>query len=215
MAALPPPRPPPSSSSRCVVSDTSSSSSSLHRCCCDMSELRRVPVPPHRYSPLRSHWVELIDPLVNHLLLHVRMNPKRKCVELKNSPQTTEVCMLQKGADYVKAFMLGFDIQDAVALLRLDDIFLESFDVADVKKLTGSHLSRCIGRLSGKEGKTKFAVENATRSRIVLADSRIHILGSFQSIKLARDSVCALILGTPPGKVYNRLRNMAKRSLER
>jgi RNA-binding protein PNO1 len=31
--------------------------------------------------------------------------------------------------------------------------------------------------------------------------SKIHILGSFGAIKIARDAVCALILGSPPGKV--------------
>ena len=38
-------------------------------------------------------------------------------------------------------------------------------------------MSRCIGRISGEKGKTKFAIENATRTRIVLADTKIHILG--------------------------------------
>ena len=32
------------------------------------------------------------------------------------------------------------------------------------------------GRVSGKEGRTKFAIENATRTRIVLADQKIHIM---------------------------------------
>ena len=49
-----------------------------------------------------------------------------------------------------------------------------------------------------QNGKTKFTIENATRTRIVLADSRIHILGSFQNIRIARDAVCALIMGSPP-----------------
>ena len=31
---------------------------------------------------------------------------------------------LQKGEDYIHAFMLGFDIDDAVALLRLDDLYI-------------------------------------------------------------------------------------------
>ena len=68
-----------------------------------------------------------------------------------------------------------------------------------------------MGRLAGRGGKTKFTVENATRTRIVLADTRLHILGSFQNIRAARDALCALILGSPPGKVYTRLRSVTAR----
>lgn len=35
----------------------------------------------------------------------------------------------------------------------------------------------------------------------VLADDKIHIMGSFSNIKLARDAISSLILGSPPGKV--------------
>ena len=37
-----------------------------------------------------------------------------------------------------------------------------------------------------QSGKTKFTIENATKTRIVLADTRVHILGSFQNIRVAR-----------------------------
>lgn len=102
-----------------------------------------------------------------------------------------------------------------MVLLRLEDMFIDSFEVKDVKTLNGEHLARAIGRLAGKGGKTKNTIENASRTRIVLADTKIHILGSHRNIRVAKDAIVSLIMGSTPGKVYNRLRNVASRLTER
>ena len=176
---------------------------------------RKVPVPPHRMTPLKSSWPKIYPPLVEHLQLQVRMNIKSRCVELRTSKHTTDASALQKGEDFVKAFTLGFDVDDAIALLRLDDLYIETFEIKDVKTLQGEHLGRAIGRIAGKDGKTKFAIENTSRTRVVLADSKIHILGGFSNIRIAREAVVSLILGAPPGKVYGNLRTVASRMKER
>lgn len=88
----------------------------------------------------------------------VRFNTKTRSVEIKTSKHTIDTGALQKGADFVSCFMLGFEVQDAVALLRLDDLYLESFQVTDVKMLHGDHLSRAIGRIAGQDGKTRYAI---------------------------------------------------------
>jgi RNA-binding protein PNO1 len=72
-------------------------------------------------------------------------------------------------------------------------------------------LSRCIGRICGEKGKTKNAIENATRTRLVIQDQRISLLGSTKNISVARNSICSLILGAPPGKVYASLRTIGKK----
>ncbi|KAL8338267.1 hypothetical protein RB601_006491 [Gaeumannomyces tritici] len=147
-------------------------------------ETRKVPVPPHRMTPLKANWPQIYEPLVKHLKLQVRMNIKSKTVEMRSSQSTTEAGALQKG-------------------------------VKDVKSLTGDHLARGVGRIAGKDGKTKFAIENASRTRIVLADSKIHILGSFKNVRMAQESIVDLILGKPPSKVYGNLRAISARMKER
>lgn len=178
-------------------------------------ERRKVSVPPHRYTPLKANWLKIYEPIVRQLHLHVRMNLRQRVVELKTCEHTADASALQRGAEFVRAFLLGFDVADALALLRLDDLYIETFEVTDVKMLKGDHLSRAIGRIAGAGGRTKFAIENATKTRVVLADAKVHVLGSYQNVRLARDAISSLVLGSSPGKVYNKLRVVAARLNER
>ncbi|KAK8055242.1 pre-rRNA-processing protein PNO1 [Apiospora rasikravindrae] len=178
-------------------------------------ETRKVPIPPHRMSPLKSTWPKIYPVIVEHLNLAIRMNVKSKAVELRTTRKTADTGALQKGADFITAFALGFDVDDAIALLRLDDLYIETFEIRDIKNLEGDHKARAIGRIAGKDGKTKYAIENASKTRIVLADSKIHLLGGFKNIAIARSAISSLVLGKQPGKVYNGLRTVASRMKER
>jgi len=179
------------------------------------TEMRRINVPRHRYSPLKANWQQLYEPIVEQLKLQIRFNLKTRCIEIKMSPETGDIGAVQKAADFLNAFIVGFSVADSLALIRLDDLYVESFEVEDVKPLKGEHKVRAIGRVAGHNGKTKYSIENATRTLIVLADDKIHILGSFANIALARRAICNLILGSPPSKVYGSLRGMAQRAVER
>ena len=73
-------------------------------------EQRRVPVPRHRFTPLKQNWDSILKTLVEHMKLQVRMNTKRRAVELRTSEHTEDIGAIQKAADFLKAFMLGFEI---------------------------------------------------------------------------------------------------------
>lgn len=55
---------------------------------------------------------------------------------------------------------------------------------------------------AGHNGKTKFAIENATRTRVVLAGQKVHILGTFKNAKMAQEAIVSLILGSPPVSLF-------------
>jgi RNA-binding protein PNO1 len=176
-----------------------------------VEDTRKVPIPTNRLTPLKRDWLDIHDPIVNHLKLQIRFNPRTRCVELRG-PEGQD---LQRAADFVRAYALGFGVRDAIAMLRVDDIYLDSFHVLDVKTLHGEHLARAIGRLAGKDGRTRLAIENASRTRVVIADAHVHIIGSVGNIRIAKDAIGNLILGTTPGRVYNQLRNTVSRMRER
>lgn len=179
--------------------------------------LRKYSVPLNKQKSLKNSWAELIKPLVKQMQLAVKYNYKTNCIlllpawALKASKPEDENELAQsearitKALEYLKAYFHGFKIEDCLAILRLDDIFLQSFRVTDVKKLENDNLCRAIGRITGKKGRTKTIIENSTRTRIVICGKEIHLLGSYENIALARDSICNLILGSKPTKVHNHL----------
>ncbi|EAA08565.3 LOW QUALITY PROTEIN: RNA-binding protein PNO1 [Anopheles arabiensis] len=174
-----------------------------------LSEIRQVLIPKTRKTALKENWMKIFTPVVEQLSLMIRYNVKNSKVEIKATDATPDLTYLQKADDFVRAFALGFEVEDALAMIRLDDLFIESFDVTDVKSLKGDHLSRAIGRLAGKGGRTKFTVENTTKTRIILQGSKIHIMGSYKYIQHAKRALSHLILGSPASKVYGNLRTVA------
>ena len=90
--------------------------------------------------------------------LQIRFNTKKKKVEIRECDQTEDKGSIQKTYEFLKAYLAGFTLEDAIAMLRLDDLYIETFLIKDVKTMQGDHLSRCIARISGEKGKTKHAV---------------------------------------------------------
>lgn len=95
----------------------------------DGTEVRKVPVPSHRYTPLKENWMKIFEPIVQHLKLQIRFNLKTRNVEIRTCKETEDVTLIQKAADFVKAFIYGFEVEDALAIIRLDDLFIDSFEV--------------------------------------------------------------------------------------
>lgn len=53
---------------------------------------------------------------------------------MKSSPETKDPQYLQRGHDFVFAFLKGFKYEDALAIVRIEGIYVETFHAADVKQ---------------------------------------------------------------------------------
>lgn len=51
----------------------------------------------------------------------------------QTTDKTEDVNNLQRAADFIQAFVYGFEVKDALALVKLDDMFIDTFDVKDGK----------------------------------------------------------------------------------
>jgi RNA-binding protein PNO1 len=49
------------------------------------AENRRIPIPPHRMTPLKKDWINIFGPLTEMLGLQIRMNVQRRAVEIRVS----------------------------------------------------------------------------------------------------------------------------------
>jgi RNA-binding protein PNO1 len=94
-------------------------------------DYRRLLVPANRMKPLKENWTTIVKALVEHMKIQVKMNTKLKCVEIRSCEKTEDVSAVHKSQEFLKAFMCGFDLQDSIAMLRLEDLYLETFEVKD------------------------------------------------------------------------------------
>ncbi|KAG9318562.1 hypothetical protein JVU11DRAFT_654, partial [Chiua virens] len=179
------------------------------------SEIRRIPIPPHRMTPIKKDWVNIFSPLTEILGLQVRMNVQRRCVEIRTSKHTKDIGSVQKGADFVKAYALGFDVNDAIALLRLDDLYLDSFEIKDQDKMERRNSPLKMSADADCSCRHVGQIFGPSFTFYEFLSRKIHIMGSFQNIKIARDAIVSLILGSPPGKVYAGLRTVSSRMKQR
>lgn len=169
-------------------------------------ECRSVAVFPNRVRAFKEEWMKIYTPIVEIGKIQIRMNARRRVVEMRTCGLTEDSAYLERCAQFVEAVNVGFSVEDAISILKFSDVFLDHFDISEVKTLRNLHVERAIGRIIGREGKTRDAIEDFSRSRVVVREQRIHFLGSVESTRIAKDAVCRLIMGAKPGSIFNRLR---------
>lgn len=91
---------------RGIEGSTTPTSKNVKRQKPSSEDMRKIPVPAHRYTPLKENWLKIFSPVVEHLQLQIRFNLKTRNVEIRTSNETKDISNLQKAADFVKVKFL-------------------------------------------------------------------------------------------------------------
>jgi arCOG04150 universal archaeal KH domain protein len=104
-----------------------------------------------------------------------------------------------RAVDVVKAIGRGFSPENAFTLL--DDDFL-LFDTISLAHLTPKTLRRVKGRVIGRNGRTRRAIENLAGVKLAVYGKTIAMIGYSHQIRTAHDAIEILMRGAPHSSVY-------------
>lgn len=181
----------------------------------DQSHYRSVPVPANKVRLLKQNWLKICTPVVQLGKLHIRFNQRTNHVEFKSHAGTTDLSYLERSMTYTQAVLDGFKPEDAVVIMKYRDAFTETFHIQDIRKLKGGHLTRAIGRVIGRDGRIKDSIEKFSLTKFILNDEKVSLLGTDESIRIAKDAIGRLVQGAEPTSIFNRLRVISAKQKEK
>lgn len=166
--------------------------------------VRSVNVPVPKVQTFKTYWLEIYTPMVNILDVEVRMNLTVPCVDIK-IPGTDDHVKLEMAVSFIEAILCGFTPQQALPLLK-NGVTRLQFHISEIKRLTGDNISRAMGRIIGREGKVKAAIESTFQLSMIIKEDEIFLIGDNESLSQAKESISRLVLGAHPGSILNKLK---------
>ena len=102
----------------------------------------------------------------------------------------------------IEAMNLGFTCNQAL-ILKDENFVLDKVNIKDITKRYD--LGRVRGRIIGKQGKTKKAIQNLSECFICVHDNTVGIIGRAEEIEKTIQAITSLIQGSKQSKVYSYL----------
>ena len=115
--------------------------------------------------------------------------------------------------DVVKAIGRGFNPKVAELLFKEEYTF-NLMNIQDYVGRSKKDMMRMKGRVIGREGMSRGAIEQATDTHIVVYGKTIGIIGKLENVSVARQALEMLLEGSPHGNVFKWL-DLKKKDLIR
>jgi len=106
----------------------------------------------------------------------------------------------------ITAINKGFNPQKAILLMD-DEYDLDIFNLMTILGKSENHIKRIKGRIIGRNGEMRKAIERYSDCLISVFGKNISIIGTYENLQVGRKSISMLINGMPHHSVLKYLEN--------
>ncbi|MEM3723439.1 MAG: KH domain-containing protein [Candidatus Hadarchaeales archaeon] len=118
-----------------------------------------------------------------------------------------------RAGEIIKAIARGFSPERAFRLLR-EDQFLDIIDITEYVGDSRKSVERMKGRIIGKDGRAREAIERATGALISVYGKTVGIIGEAEQLRFVREAIDLLLRGAEHSTLYRFLEQKRKKMRE-
>jgi len=130
-------------------------------------------------------------------------------VTVETTEETEDPLAAWKARDIIMAIARGFNPKKAFRLLEEDEA-IEVIELSDFVGRSENALNRIRGRLIGENGKTRRIIEELTGGNISIYGRTVSIIGEFDQLNVAKETLILLINGAQHRTVYRFLHRKSR-----
>jgi len=162
-------------------------------------------IPRERVGVLIGPKGSVKSTIEQKLFVDLEIDSDTGSVYIGVKPDSPDPSSALRAKDLVLAIGRGFSPSRAFSLFNED----YSFDIVDLHDYFGKNeaeIRRVDGRIIGREGKARRNLEELTGTLISVSGHTVSVIGTFESVSMAKDALEKLIEGRQHGTVYKFLR---------
>jgi len=162
-------------------------------------------IPRERVGVLIGPKGSVKSTIEQKLFVDLEIDSDTGSVYIGVKPDSPDPSSALRAKDLVLAIGRGFSPSRAFSLFN-DDY---SFDIVDLHDYFGKNeaeIRRVDGRIIGREGRARRNLEELTGTLISVSGHTVSVIGTFESVSIAKDALEKLIEGRQHGTVYKFLR---------
>jgi ribosomal RNA assembly protein len=162
-------------------------------------------IPRERIGVLVGPKGSVKSTIEQKLFVDLKIDSESGSVDIGVKPDSPDPSAALRAKDMVMAIGRGFSPPRAFSLFN-EDITFDIIDLHDYFGKNEAEIKRVDGRIIGKEGKSRRNLEQLTGTLISVSGHTVSVIGTFESVSMAKDALEKLIEGRQHNTVYKFLR---------